>query len=55
MRIMPLLLVGLSALALSACDELKGSRQASKDCCCKTCPTPPPAKSAAAKAKKATK
>jgi hypothetical protein len=51
MRILPLLLVGLSALALSACDELKGSRQqASTDCCCKTCPTPPPAKPAAAPA-----
>jgi len=48
MRILPLLLVGLSALALSACDELKGSRQqASADCCCKTCPTPAPAKPAA--------
>lgn len=47
MRILPLLLVGLSALALSACDELKGSREANADCCCKTCPTPPPTKPAA--------
>ena len=47
MRILPLLLVGLSALALGACDELKGSRQASADCCCKTCPTPPPTQPAA--------
>ncbi|HYE44316.1 MAG TPA: hypothetical protein VEA44_00940 [Caulobacter sp.] len=46
MRSLPLLLIGLSALALSACDELTPKKQASADCCCKTCPTPPAAKPA---------
>jgi hypothetical protein len=44
MRILAISLIGLSALALSACDEFAGGRQTAKaDCCCdRTCPTPAP-------------
>lgn len=47
MRLLSLALLGLSALALSACDELAPGRQqqAKTDCCCKdSCPTRAPAK-----------
>ncbi|MBX3479432.1 MAG: hypothetical protein KF842_03465 [Caulobacter sp.] len=48
MRIFALSLIGLSALILSACDEL-ATRHADKDCCCaNTCPTPAPTKTAEA-------
>ncbi|WGM41147.1 hypothetical protein [Caulobacter sp. NIBR1757] len=48
MRLLSLALIGVSALALSACDELtpnrKGSQQATADCCCKDrCPARAPA------------
>eukprot|EP01034_Spumella_vulgaris_P019564 gene19564-25019_t len=45
MRLLSLALVGVSALALSACDELAPRReQAKADCCCKdSCPTRAPA------------
>ncbi|MDB5470593.1 MAG: hypothetical protein JWR84_2153 [Caulobacter sp.] len=49
MRLLSLALVGFSALALSACDELApdrhGREQAKADCCCKdSCPTRAPGK-----------
>lgn len=50
MRILPILLVGASALVLSACDELAPRKappaktEASADCCCQDrCPNPPKA------------
>lgn len=50
MRILPIILVGASALILSACDELAPRKappartQASADCCCQDrCPNPPKA------------
>ncbi|MBI1404599.1 MAG: hypothetical protein GC145_00565 [Caulobacter sp.] len=45
MRILTLSLLGLSALALGACDDLTDRQaRADKDCCCaNTCPTPAPA------------
>lgn len=45
MRILTLSLIGLSALALGACDELTDRQaRADRDCCCaNTCPTPAPA------------
>lgn len=50
MRLLSLALVGISALALSACDDLapnheRGRDQAKADCCCRDrCPTPAPSK-----------
>ncbi len=49
MRRLSLALLGVSALVLSACDELAPRQQQAKaDCCCKdSCPTRPPAKAQA--------
>lgn len=45
MRLLSLALIGVSALALSACDELVPRQLAKADCCCKeSCPTRAPAK-----------
>ena len=52
MRLLSLALIGVSALALSACDDLAPHRdQAKADCCCKDrCPTPAKADGDKAKA-----